>query len=209
MKEKSFCFVVVKFQLIFGHPCTSVVCACIDFILVTSLRGADFRSCFIRERLMIYRVVSNDIREKSVAYRTKRTGPSTEPRGTPYRSCGGEVTKTSCWLKWTDICLRDMVETIGMQLSEWQKQNSGGGGEFGDQNLRNDPTKEEQNCCYCPERRECSLLYVTKRSRCCVLLDRLTERGCWGCFLRDGTEVCELRLFWGFLDRNGRLEMGR
>ena len=100
MKEKSFCFVVVKFQLIFGHPCTSVVCACIDFILVTSLRGADFRSCFIRERLMIYRVVSNDIREKSVAYRTKRTGPSTEPWGAPYMSCDGDEDELLTEVDW-------------------------------------------------------------------------------------------------------------
>ena len=30
-KEKSFCFVVVQFELIFGHPCFYVVCACIEF----------------------------------------------------------------------------------------------------------------------------------------------------------------------------------
>ena len=29
-KEKS-CFVVVQFELIFGHPCFYVVCACIEF----------------------------------------------------------------------------------------------------------------------------------------------------------------------------------
>ena len=27
-KEKSFCFVVVQFELIFRHPCFYVVCAC-------------------------------------------------------------------------------------------------------------------------------------------------------------------------------------
>ena len=32
--------------------------------LVTLLRGAYFPSCVIRERLMIYRVVSNDITER-------------------------------------------------------------------------------------------------------------------------------------------------
>ena len=30
-KEKSFCFVVVKFELILGHPCFDVVCAYIEF----------------------------------------------------------------------------------------------------------------------------------------------------------------------------------
>ena len=32
-KEKSFCFVVVQFELIFGHPCFYVICACIDFVV--------------------------------------------------------------------------------------------------------------------------------------------------------------------------------
>ena len=30
-KEKSFCFVVVQFELIFRHPCFYVVCACMEF----------------------------------------------------------------------------------------------------------------------------------------------------------------------------------
>ena len=30
-KEKSFCFVVVQFELVFRHPCFYVVCACIEF----------------------------------------------------------------------------------------------------------------------------------------------------------------------------------
>ena len=30
-KDKSFCFVVIKFPLIFSHPCFYVVCACIKF----------------------------------------------------------------------------------------------------------------------------------------------------------------------------------
>ena len=30
-KEKSFCFVVVKFELIFGHQCFHVICAWIEF----------------------------------------------------------------------------------------------------------------------------------------------------------------------------------
>ena len=29
-KEKSFCF-VVQFELIFGHPCFYVMCACIEY----------------------------------------------------------------------------------------------------------------------------------------------------------------------------------
>ena len=30
-KEKSFCFIVVQFELIFSHPCFYVVCASIEF----------------------------------------------------------------------------------------------------------------------------------------------------------------------------------
>ena len=44
-KEKSFCFVVVQFELIFRHPCFYVVNALSSLVrLVTSLRGADFWS---------------------------------------------------------------------------------------------------------------------------------------------------------------------
>ena len=32
-KEKSFCFVIVQFELIFGHPCFYVISACIDFVV--------------------------------------------------------------------------------------------------------------------------------------------------------------------------------
>ena len=29
-KKKSFCFVVIQCELIFGHPCFYIVCACIE-----------------------------------------------------------------------------------------------------------------------------------------------------------------------------------
>ena len=45
-----------------------------------------------------------------------------------------------------------------------KKPNSGGRGEFGGQQCQKDPTKEEQKCCHCPERKEYRLQYVTKRS---------------------------------------------
>ena len=74
------------------------------------------------------------ISERSAVHRTKRTGPSTEPWGAPYMA--GMVTKTSYWLKWTDIYLRDMTETFGAQQTECQKQNSGGRREFGGHSCR-------------------------------------------------------------------------
>ena len=30
-EEKSFCFVVVEFELVFCHPCFDVICACTEF----------------------------------------------------------------------------------------------------------------------------------------------------------------------------------
>ena len=45
-KEKSFCFVVVQFQLIFNHSFMSSVHALSSLVrLVTSLRGVDFWRC--------------------------------------------------------------------------------------------------------------------------------------------------------------------
>ena len=82
-KEKSFCFVVVQFELIFRHPCFYVVCACIEFFGEVghfTERSGFLELCVICEKLMVYRVVSYDIGERrSVTYRTKRMGPSTEP----------------------------------------------------------------------------------------------------------------------------------
>ena len=89
------------------------------------------------------------ISERSPVHRTKRTDPSTEPWGAPYMA--GMVTKTSYWLKWTDICLRDMTETTGAQQTECQKQSSGGRREFGGQSCRKIRQKKksraERNYC--------------------------------------------------------------
>ena len=63
-KEKS-CFVVVQFELIVGHPVMSSVDALSSLVrLVTALRGANFWSCVICEKMMVYRVVSYDIGER-------------------------------------------------------------------------------------------------------------------------------------------------
>ena len=89
------------------------------------------------------------ISERSAVHRTKRTGPSTEPWGTPYMAW--MVTKTSYWLKWTDICLRDMTETIGAQQTECQKQSSGGRGNLVVNSIK---TAERSDKKRNPERRE-------------------------------------------------------
>ena len=66
-KEKTFCFVVVQFELIFGHPCFYVVCACTEFFGEVghfTERSGFLELYVIREKLMIYRVVNYDIGEK-------------------------------------------------------------------------------------------------------------------------------------------------
>ena len=66
-KEKSFCFVVVQFELIFRHPCFYVVCACIEFFDEVghfTERSGFLELCVICEKLTVYRVVNYDIRER-------------------------------------------------------------------------------------------------------------------------------------------------
>ena len=46
-------------------------------------------------------------------------------------SCDGD--EDELLTEWTNICLRGMTKTIGMQFTECQKQSSGGRGEFGGQ----------------------------------------------------------------------------
>ena len=91
-------------ELIFGHPCFYVVCACTEFFdeLVTSLRRADFWSCVSSAKSWWFAEWLATISERGVMYRTKRTGPSTEPWGTPYMSCNGDedelFTEVDWWL---------------------------------------------------------------------------------------------------------------
>ena len=76
-KEKSFCFVVIQFELIFGHPCFYVVCACIEFFGEVghfTYRSGFLQLCVICEKLMVYRVVSYDIRERC-SVQDEKNGP--------------------------------------------------------------------------------------------------------------------------------------
>ena len=55
-KEKSFCFVVVQFELIFRHQCFYVVCACIEFfgeVVHFTERSGFLELCVIFEKLMV------------------------------------------------------------------------------------------------------------------------------------------------------------
>ena len=66
-KENSFCFVVVQFELIFRYLCLYVVCACIEFFGEVghfTERSGFLELCVICEKLMVHRVVSDDIGER-------------------------------------------------------------------------------------------------------------------------------------------------
>ena len=78
--------------------------------LVTSLRGADFWSCVSSAKSWWF-TEWLAISERGVVYRTKRMGPSSEPE--VHRTSA--VMVMSYWLKWTDLYLSGMTETIEMQ----------------------------------------------------------------------------------------------
>ena len=73
-KKKSFCFVVVEFELIFCHPCFDVSLVRLSI----SLRGADFWSCVSSAKSCWFTYWLAMMAERGVVYRTKRAGPSTE-----------------------------------------------------------------------------------------------------------------------------------
>ena len=77
-----FCFVVVQFELIFGHLCFYVVCACIAFfgeVGPFTERSGFLELCAICEKLMVFTEWLAMISERGVVYWTKRMGASTEP----------------------------------------------------------------------------------------------------------------------------------
>ena len=117
-KEKSFCFIVVQFELIFCHPWFYVVCACTEFFGEAghfTERSRFLELCVICEKLMVYRVVSCEREREREAQCTGRRelAPVLSPEA--HRTLAVMVTKTSYLLKRTDICLRGMTETTGMQ----------------------------------------------------------------------------------------------
>ena len=164
--------------------------------LVTSLRAV-FWSCVLSARSWWFIEWLAMILKRGIVYRTKRTGPSIEPWGTMYMSCDGEEDKL---LTEADWYLSERIDWNHWSTVDWMPK-TGRRGVFGGwqcQKLQKDQIKEEQRCCHCPEWREYRLQHVTKQSLCCILLDRLTERDCWGCFLGDRTEFCGEPLFQGF-----------
>ena len=78
-----------------GLPCLYVICACIEFFGEVghfTERSGFLELCVIREKVMIYRVVSYDIR-KRCSVQDKENGPHTEPWGTLYMRCDGDEDK--------------------------------------------------------------------------------------------------------------------
>ena len=66
-EKKSFCFVVVEFELIFCHPCFDVIGACTEFfgeVVSFTERGGFLELRVICEKLMAYRMACSDVRER-------------------------------------------------------------------------------------------------------------------------------------------------
>ena len=80
-RKKSFCFVVFEFELIFCHPCFDVICACTKFfgeVVYFTERGRFLELRVICEKLMVYRMACNDVRE--------RCGVQNEENGPQHRA---------------------------------------------------------------------------------------------------------------------------
>ena len=101
-KEKS-CFVVVQFELIFGHLCFHVVCACIAFfgeVGPFTERSGFLELCAICEKLMVFTEWLAMILECRLR---RQWVPELSPE--THHTWAVMVTKTSYWPKRTDICL--------------------------------------------------------------------------------------------------------
>ena len=156
------------------------VFTCTDILvtLVTSLRGADFWSCVsLAKRWCITQWLAM-ISERGVLYGTKRTGPSTEPWGTPMWT----VMVTKMIIDWSRI----FAWEIWLKPLEYSRLNAKNRVQMGEENSvvnsvessriispppppppkkkkktkrRREETKKNKKrkrkkCCHCPERRE-------------------------------------------------------
>ena len=90
-KEKRRAFVLSSLSLswfsVFRALMSSVHAQSSLVRLSISLRGADFWSCVSSAKSWWFTEWLAMMSERSVVYRTMRTGPSTEPWDTPYLSC--------------------------------------------------------------------------------------------------------------------------
>ena len=66
-RKEELLFVVVEFELIFCHPCFDVICACTEFfgeVVCFTERGGFLELRVICEKVMVYRMACNDVRER-------------------------------------------------------------------------------------------------------------------------------------------------
>ena len=66
-EKKSFCFVVIEFELIFCHPCFDVICAYTEFfgdVVYFTESGGFLELRVTNKKFMIYRMASKDARER-------------------------------------------------------------------------------------------------------------------------------------------------
>ena len=130
-KEKSFTFVVVRFELIFRHPCFYAVCACLEFFGEVGHfieRSGFLELCVICEKLMIYRVVSYDIGE--------RRSVQDEENGPQFLALRHTVHELWWWqrrvIDWSGLI---SVWEVWLKLLECSRQNAKNRVQAGEENL--------------------------------------------------------------------------
>ena len=236
-KENSLCFVVVQFELISGHPWFCRLGACIEFFGEVghfTERSGFLELCviwfteqlaMISERGVIYRT-------KRMGSSTEPWGtPYMSCDGDEdefLTEVDWYLSERYDWNHWSAVDWMPKRELIiifmaphlvraqsaykDIKIHSFHHTHRHTRVQAGEENLVVNSVKSCRNIL--KKNRNVTvqsgenIVYITKRSRCCVLLDRLTERGCWGGFLGDEREVCGERLFSRILDRNGRFEMG-
>ena len=84
--------------------------------LSISMRGADFWSCVSSAKSWWFTEWPAMMSERDVVYRTKRTGPSNKPWGTPYMSCGGGEDELFTEVNWH---LSDRYDSNHLGAVDW------------------------------------------------------------------------------------------
>ena len=96
--------------------------------LSISLRGAGFWSCVSLAKSWRFTKWLATMLERRVVYRTKRTGPSTEPWDTPYLSCDSGEDEVFTEVNWH---LSERYDSNHLSAVHWiPKENRGGRGEI-------------------------------------------------------------------------------
>ena len=211
-KEKSFCFVIVPFELILGHPNFYVVCACKEFFGEVghfTERSGFLELCITCQKLMVYRVVSYDIRERC-SVQGKENGPQ-------YWALRHIVHELWWWQRWViDWSGLISVWEVWLKPLECSRLNAQNRVQVGEENLvvysvksgRKIQQKKNRNVVIVQSR--ANVVYNTLHNGLGAVCP--AQKADWKELMRLFSWRSEKSLrrttFWWILDRNGRLEMG-